>query len=480
MFEEVIDNLRNRCAITQSQIILVGVSGGPDSVCLMQLLHENKFPIIVGYFHHNLRPEADLEAISVENTCKSLDVPFCFGTGETEAYALQNSLTVEESARILRYKFLFSQAKIHKAQAVAVAHTADDQVETLLMHLLRGSGLSGLTGMQFRSLPNSWSSEISLIRPLLAVWKADIRKFLQQKGLDAFLDESNLDARYTRNRIRQELLPYLETFNPQIKKVLWQTADLLDADYLELDENCQFVFQTCQIEVGDGYLCLDRRRIEQLTIGLQRRILRRGIELLQPGLIDVDYSTIQRGLACIQGFHGRHCDLSSGLGLKVEDELVWIYAQSARLPTQQWPQIHKNVTINLAIPGRTALAGMWEVMISVVEKTPDLIKQIQIKTDRDQAWLAKESITQSLFMRVRVAGDRFQPYGMEGKSVKVSDFLINHKLPLRARDNWPLVCHGDEIIWIPGFQIAHNFRVRPETKQLLHLHLKLIKDSEST
>jgi tRNA(Ile)-lysidine synthase len=439
-------------------------------MCLMDVLHQAGYNLIVGCFNHRLRPEANTEAQGVERACAILGIPFVFGTGDAGEYARQDGLTIEEAARALRYRFLFSQAGKIEAQAVAVAHTADDQVETLLMHLLRGSGLNGLVGMTFRTLPNAWSTDIPLIRPLLSLWRSEVETYIQERSLVTFGDQSNQDTRYTRNRVRRELIPYLETYNPQIKKKLWQTAELISADFRQLYDQSEIEWEKCLAEVGDGFIGLDIARLRALSPALQRLVLRRGINVLHPGLTDVDYVAIRRAQDCLSGSHGSQCDLVAGFRLVVADNCAWIKAPGADVQRDAWPQVIEE-PVTLSIPGVTNISNGWQVSVEIVENSAEIMERVKSNQDTFQAWVSLEKNESLLTIRPRREGDRFYPLGMGGKSMKISDIMINQKIPGVARDRWPLVCRGKDILWVPGFQISEHYRAKPENQKLVWIQL---------
>ena len=186
--------LQDECQIESDRAILVAVSGGPDSLCISEFMHEDGFPLVVAHFDHNLRPESANDAEFVRRYAQQRGVRFIFGQGDVKARVKQTQETVEEAARNARYQFLFATAEEIGAQAVVVGHSADDQVETLLMHLLRGSGLSGLGGMSYRWQPNAWHAEIPLVRPLLGTWRQEILAFCQERGLSPVEDQTNQDS----------------------------------------------------------------------------------------------------------------------------------------------------------------------------------------------------------------------------------------------------------------------------------------------
>jgi tRNA(Ile)-lysidine synthase len=175
--------LRDQCKLDPRRPVLAGISGGPDSLCLLDVLRAAGYPVIVAHFNHKLRPEADRESASVSGRARTLGLPFVTDSADVRAYAEANSLSLEEAARTLRYRFLFAAARERGAQAVAVGHTADDQVETVLMHFLRGAGLAGLKGMETLTLLPVFDPQIPLVRPLLTLRRADTEDWCRAHGL---------------------------------------------------------------------------------------------------------------------------------------------------------------------------------------------------------------------------------------------------------------------------------------------------------
>lgn len=211
---------------------VIGVSGGPDSLCLLDLARQiSTLDIIVAHFNHKLRPEADREAEIVRQVAEQIGLPFVTDSADVQVYASENRLSLEEAARLLRYRFLFAQARIQHAGLVAVGHTADDQVETILMHFLRGAGLAGLKGMAGRACPNEFDREIPLVRPILHLWRRETESYCHEHNLHPINDPSNTDETYFRNRLRHNLIPELENYNPRFKNVLLRTAEALAGDY---------------------------------------------------------------------------------------------------------------------------------------------------------------------------------------------------------------------------------------------------------
>src|SRR3990172_11299082 len=182
MLDHIESTLGETCGLTKDRPIIAGISGGPDSLCLLGVLREAGYRIIVAHFNHKLRPDSDADANIVEQTASRLNIASVIESGNVRLFAEDEKLSIEEAARIMRYRFLMEQARRFKAQAVAVGHTADDQVETVLMHLIRGAGLDGLKGMTHRTFIKLFDPEIPIVRPLLDIWREETVVYCGAKG----------------------------------------------------------------------------------------------------------------------------------------------------------------------------------------------------------------------------------------------------------------------------------------------------------
>jgi tRNA(Ile)-lysidine synthase len=465
--------LLKECLLKPNGVILAGVSGGPDSLCLLDLLHLLGYPVLAAHLNHGLRPEAVEDARLVQQVAEQRGIRFLLEEVDTAAYAAQHNLSIEEAARTLRYAFLFEQAQKYGAQAVAVGHTADDQVETVLMHLLRGSGLSGLKGMPYRALPNPWSQEVPLVRPLLGIWRAEVIAYCAQRGLQPAIDRTNLDVTYFRNRLRYELIPTLEGYNPRIRQAVLRMAQVLAGDEELVRQVIDAAWQACMMKQGPGYVAFRLSTFRQQPYAVQRSLIRRAIEAQRPGLRDIYFDDVERALAFVESPpHSAHSDLAAGLRLYLEGDLLWLAAWESDLPGEDWPAVPQGVPLELAVPGRVELEGRW-IVGAEWEDLPLLGNPFElVDEDPYQAWLDAEALQLPLVVRSRQPGDRIQPLGMEGKSIKLSDLMINQKLPRRARRAWPLVCAGSEVVWAPGLRMNDAYRLRPETRRVVHLYLK--------
>ena len=466
---ELQHTMQVECGLAIDQPLLIGVSGGPDSLCLLDILDKLGYHLVVAHFDHCLRQESSQEAALVQAQAGKRGLHYVFGRLDVRQFAAQEKLSLEEAARIARYRFLFEQARQSGAQAVAVAHTADDQVETVLMHLLRGTGLSGLKGMSYSSLLLDWDAIIPLVRPLLGVWRTEILAYCAQNQLTAVFDPSNADSIFLRNRLRHELIPELEKYNPQLKEALWRMSQTLAADNAVLEDVMRQTWTENLIEQTKEYVLLSLPGLKMLSRGLLRGIIRKAAGGLHSDLSELDFKAIERGVEYVDSSSARgRVDLASGLYMLKERNQFYIALQGAILADRDWPQIVQGEEFTLEAPARISLNASWFLESEWVV-VADLAELDRV--DPFQAWLAADALELPLQIRTLCRGDRFQPLGMESQSVKLSDFFINEKLPQRARSAWPLFCSQGKIVWVPGFRPAHFCRLQKTGCKALHLRL---------
>lgn len=461
--------LQDQCKLDPQRPVLVGVSGGPDSLCLLDILRRAGYPLIVAHFNHQLRPEAAQEADSVSGLAGTLGLTFVTDSADVRAHAQAQGLSLEEAARMLRYRFLFASAREHAAQAVAVGHTADDQVETVLMHFLRGAGLAGLKGMEVSSLLPLFDPRIPLVRPLLGMWRAETESYCREHGLQPHLDASNADPVYFRNRLRHTLIPELEKYNPRLKESLLRSAQALQGDYAALQEILEADWDQVFAEQGKGWIAFHRSALVGLSTGIQRNLIRRAGEILRPASRDFGYQAVDRAVRWIDSPTGKQVDFANSLYLLREQGILYLAAYEADLPSAQFPQVA--APRPLVVPTALGLENAWNLSVEEVDGV-EARSQASGNADPFTAWLDAEQTAEEIVVRQPREGDRFQPLGMENGSIKLSDFFVNEKLPRRARGKWPLVCSGGEIVWVAGYRLAHPFRVTEGTKRALRLTLR--------
>src|SRR5215207_6486458 len=333
MLENIEAILTQKCGLNRSLPVIAGISGGPDSLCLMSVLRKAGFRIIVAHFNHKLRPDADADANIVEQTAARLNLASVIQSGDVRAFADAEKLSIEESARILRYRFLMEQARHFHAQAVAVGHTADDQVETVLMHFIRGAGLSGLKGMNYRTVINMFDPEIPIVRPLLDMWREETIVYCAENGFRPRHDPSNASLDFFRNRLRHLLIPTLESYNPRFREVVWRTSRSLAGDHELVMGVLDEAWKNCVVHDQGDFIALDHTALTNNPVGLQRYLVRRAIERIHPNDLDIGFATLDRAANFIAdgGQRGR-MNLPKGLHMLREGTMIYIVAGDVTLP----------------------------------------------------------------------------------------------------------------------------------------------------
>ena len=472
MLEDIASIFRDQCKLTRDQPILVGVSGGPDSLCLMESLRQEGYGVIVAHFNHQLRPDSDIEANTLEKTTSRMNIPSVFESGDVSGYAEREGLSIEEAARTMRYRFLFEQARECNAQALAVGHTADDQVETVLMHFLRGAGLTGLKGMTYRSFLPGFDESMPLVRPLLDIWREETVVFCAANSLRPYYDPSNDSLNFLRNRIRHLLIPQLETYNPRFREAVWRSSRSLAGDYSALIEVLDATWEECVESERPGLITFDANMISTYALGLQRNLIRRALEQVVPDVADLRFSTLDNAAEFLTKKRYGRLDLTGGVRLLLEGNLVYVAGKGVKLPFERWPQMPQGEeTMMLPIPGQLNLSGGW-IFSCEQWRIPALALEQALNNENPfQVWLDASRLPKKLEIRARQPGDKFEPFGLDGHTMKLSDFFINEKLPQRARDGWPLLCAGNTVIWVPGFRPAHPFRLTDKTRQIIYFTL---------
>ncbi len=393
MLEQIRQILIEDCLLEPDLPLILGVSGGPDSLCLMALLRQLGYTITIAYFDHRLRPVSTQEAAAVHDLSAKLQLPFVTNHADVASHARENSQSIEEAARNLRYSFLFEEAKRIGAQAVAVGHTADDQIETFLLNLIRGSGPAGLGGMDYRAVPNKWSEKIPLVRPILGIWRSEILEYIQMQNLQPLLDETNFDRRYMRNRVRLDLIPMLEGIHPGIRKRLWQTTEILSRENLLLESLTKDVLLCCDREIGGRSVSFKRDVFLTQPTALQRRIVRSMINELRPGLIDITFETIERAIDFVRvPSRSGYADLAANLDISLRADRVFLVEKGEQLLDINYPLLDPENDIVLSAPSEFMLANGWNVKIEILPFTVGQFDQSADNHDCWQAWLDADRV----------------------------------------------------------------------------------------
>jgi len=428
--------------------IVIALSGGPDSVFLLYLLYlikENwKLKIVVAHFNHLLRGnESNRDAKFSRLISKKLNFEFYSGKGDVNFFAKKKKLSIQEAARHLRYKFLYDILKKSNCKYIATAHTADDQAEEILLRLIRGTGISGISGIKPKNK--------AIIRPLLNFSKEEILFFLNTNNIKFCLDSSNFKDKYLRNKIRLKLMPFLKkNFNPNILKTLNKTALNLYYDYKFIENYLKAVLKTSTISL---------QKKEKITLSVSNFIK--------------EPINIRTGLykAALKNAHLYSANISSKHLLSIDNLLFFQKSSSLiHLPAfvvakkeynnlifEKINSVEKNsdLTIFINAPGKYYLPDgkFFEIKEDKgfnLEKNNDKIHK--------KLWISSSKATFPFLLRKRLPGDRFMPLGMENE-FKLKDFFINRKIPLSKRNEVYLLIKNKEIIAITGIEISEKYKI---------------------
>ncbi len=480
VFDRVREAIQRNRLVSPGETVVIGVSGGPDSLCLLHVLdrlrQEYALSLHVAHLHHGLRgADADADAAFVRALAADWGLPCTVEQADVRRLAAEHHLAVEEAARRARYDFLGRVAETVGALTIAVGHNADDQAETVLMHFLRGSGLAGLRGMlpltslgDYRLLDGQPRS-LRLIRPLLEIPRAEIEAYCAFYGLQPRFDLSNLDTTCFRNWLRHQVIPLLERHNPNLREVLCRSARVLTDDYALLRVLLEETWLRVVRGETDQSIVFDLAAWRALHPSLQRSTLREAIHRLRRSLRNINFLHVENALrvAC-DGTTGDRATLPQGLMLTVGYDRLTVADAEAVEPLPDWPLLLPGgEPLPVSVPGLTLLPGADWALQAELLGPDDLPEGWQANADPWRAFLDADAVGQTPWLRTRHPGDRFQPQGLGGHTVKLADFLTNQKVPRAARDRLPLLVGEGGIGWVCGQRPDHRACVREKTERVL-------------
>ena len=476
------DFLNNHPDINVGQGIVAGVSGGPDSLAMLDLLRRvpeiQVSRVMIAHLDHALRSESSKDAKFVQHTARKWGFPVVVERKDVAKLAATNKLSVEDAGRQARYTFLARVAIDHRANSIFVAHNADDQAETVLMHVLRGAGLAGLIGMSpvtsMRELQSSGGDvgRLLLVRPLLGVTRADIESYCQSRGLYPCEDATNTDLTLLRNRLRHEILPILASVNPKISTGLRRMASLAAADHQVLCAARELAWDEVLVDLCEDRVVFDRACFDNMLCGLRRSLIRAAVAQLRPEQRSVDYEPI--ALAAdfsLKAAVGQSIPLPGSLALEIDyDHLTIGPAGVVRPMPLEIPCLPSGEMAMLDVPGKVRLNGApWSAEADDLGQV-----SLGIAFDNDDQWSAyldADRLPGPLVLRTRRSGDIFQPLGLQGHSQSLVDFMAKAKIPKAWRDRLPILVSGEQIVWIPGWRLDHRTRLTEATQRVWRVRL---------
>jgi tRNA(Ile)-lysidine synthase len=449
-----------RSAITEliapGDKVLVAVSGGADSLALLYLLQqfskELGYELFVAHLNHLTRgEESDADARFVEKEAKKLCLPVFVDRMDVENSALKSSF--QESARILRYQFLENTLMSVKGNKIALGHTADDRVETVLMNLLRGTGLRGLAGIPV--------ARGHVIRPLLRCTRSELEQFLSERKLGYRTDSSNNEKKYLRNKIRHDVIPFLRTFNKEISGNLLGLAEIARGEEQWMSEKTRELYLQLVTSENES-LCFEVTEFEKQHKAMKRRLVRETFYRLTGSLREITALHVRQVLDL---FTGARVGSELKLPGNVRGVCGYGTVSFSLCEDLDSPEIDKK-PIRLEVPGVTNLAQLGiQLDARLVEPSLDL----PLPLDKKQAYFDFDKTGEDIWVRFFLPGDRFVPSGMQGHK-KVKSYFIDEKIPREKRLSIPILTNGDDdIIWIYGERISGQFCVAENTKKVLFI-----------
>jgi tRNA(Ile)-lysidine synthase len=506
---KVIDFVQRHSLIQRKERVVVGVSGGADSVCLLHILAEWQgrlgIRLHVAHLNHEIRgAESQADSEYVSNLAGSLRIPITVDRQDVAAYRTERKCSLEEAARELRYAFFARVARKIGAHRIAIGHTSDDQVETILMHILRGTGITGLCGLapcsplaydnrrgslpsQAPTVEKGQRSSLLVIRPLLDITREETASYCQKHQLGPRIDSSNLSPSFFRNRLRLDLLPLLRQYNPGVDQAVLRLADIAREDNAFIEQQASGLWDEVARQ-EDGAIYLDKKQITGLPIALQRHLLRVAVTELAGDVRDIEASHIEAARSLLNKQPSKRISLPHGFICQAGyDELAITRRRSAiatplpvivgeasqpQLPPCPFPPLPDE--FHLKVPGKTSLSG-WNVLASIVREHPAFLSSqgtmsTSKKTSQSKlvAHFDSQKTGMNLSVRKRRQGDRFQPLGMNMPK-KLHEFMVDAKIPRPWRGRIPIVCSPQQIIWVVGWRIDDRVKLAEASNKILRL-----------
>lgn len=461
VLDTVASTIREYNMIEPGHTVICAVSGGPDSMCLLDslyLLSEGLgFSLFVAHLHHHMRGEqADKDAQLVVDFARSRGIPVEVGHAEVFKLAETLQIGVEEAGRIARYDFFFELMEKTGAHRIALGHNMNDQAETVIMRLLRGAGTRGLAGIPPVNGP--------VIRPIIQVPRDLIEQYCRKRNLPVITDVYNYDLKYTRNLVRYKILPELaEIVNPSLVETLAETARVLrwDADLLEAQAEAAFR----SVSMKEGRVTLvSEEGLQQLPKAIGSRVLEKAWRECTGKTDSLEVSHILRLLQ----------DEQDTVSLPGK-----VTAHRHRGHIGFYPMPPEDLDIPIQIPGRTFVPELGITVKTRVFDNPGagyckhrFAQQKSFFMLELKAWADYNKCEGELRLRTRRPGDKFAPLGMQGSKKRVKDLLISMRVPRYYRSFVPIFVSGDKIVWVGGFRLSEQFKVEPESCQILEIELE--------
>ena len=439
MFHRFLNYIKDNHLFTQADTLLVGVSGGTDSVVLLDLLDKGGFSFAIAHCNFRLRgSESDGDEKLVNSLARKYDVPIYKITFDTADYAQENKISIEMAARDLRYQWFEETRTANHFDFILVAHHRDDQLETFFLNLARGTGLAGLTGMR--------PIKDKIIRPLLFASRKEIENYRREHSLEFREDSSNTNTNFQRNRIRHDLLPMMESLNPSFREGLIRTMGYLEDVAIIYDQSILQTWERVSFRMGSDFL------ISIAELKLLNPLPTYLFEFLKPfGFNSVIVYDI---VSSLDGISGKQFLSTTHRLVRDRDTLILSPVVN---------ESHKSFYLE---EGLKELTDPIHLRVSVIEKKD----KFKIPDSQSVACIDHDKVQFPLMIRKWQQGDYFRPLGMNGLK-KISDFFIDSKLSLPEKENTWILANGEQVVWIIGRRLDDRYKITASTRNILKLEM---------
>lgn len=434
--------------INKGDTVIVGASGGPDSQFMIYILNKFRkvlgFDLVLAHLNHLHRDQADKDEDLVRKTAEKLGLEFYSRSRSMDDLAKELKISPEDAGRRLRYEFFNDLAKKYPTSKIAVAHNKDDQAETVLMRIIRGTGLDGLRAMDYRTG--------NIIRPILDIKKSQILEYLDKNNIPYAIDHTNFENDYTRNKIRLDIIPIIEEINPNVIDSIFSLSTLAKDDLKIIDKVVDDKFKE-MAKISQGEISFDKEKFDKEDSALLRRILRKAVEILKGHIKDLSKDNLDDFL--------KIRELDTGKVL-IKDDLSLRKSYDSYILEKNTDEEKNQTELSLA-DNETIFYNGFYIKTSIINSD-------KYKKDKNVGYFDYDLLDFPLKLRTRRPGDRFVPLGHKSQK-KLKDFLSDQKIDRKRRDELPLILSKDKIIWLAPLRMSDEFKVTGATKKILKIEV---------
>ena len=458
IFEKTLSTIKKYNLIEKGDKIVLGLSGGPDSVCLLHILNRLRevldIEVYAAHLNHQIRGlEAQQDALYVSQLCESLGVTFFVKSINVPQYCKDNKLSLEEGARKLRYEMFFEIKESLNANKIAIAHNVNDQAETVLMRMMRGTGLQGLKGIDY-------IRDGVIIRPILDIERSEIEAYCEEHKLNPRIDSTNLESIYTRNKIRLELIPYMkENFNSNVTESIVRMSNSLrsDSDYIEAEAESKFK-DICK--VTSDTVDIKINGFSKLHNAIKVRVLRKGIKSILGDTNFIDQKHIEDVLEFeSESKINKMLTLPRG---------VFVYRKQDCITLTTTEIVTEEIDFLYNIPNN-GFVKIKETNIIIETQTMTIDRYKNGKVDKMSKGFDLNKIKGGMVVRSRQQGDKIK---LAGGSKKIKDLFIDLKIPREERCKVPVIADEQGILQVGKYKSSENYKIDEKTKEVLKVTFK--------